>query len=105
MIVVLGHSNCGAVKGACDGVQLGNLTGLLEKIDPAVDIIGKDWLHGEKNSKNHDFVEAVGEENVRLQMRNVQEKSPVIKGLLDSGKALLVGAVYDLETGKVRFLS
>ena len=105
VIVVLGHSNCGAVKGACDGVQLGNLTGLLEKIDPAVDIIGKDWLRGEKNSKNHDFVEAVGEENVRLQMRNVQEKSPVIKGLLDSGKALLVGAVYDLETGKVRFLS
>ena len=104
VIVVLGHSNCGAVKGACDGVQLGNLTGLLEKINPAVDTIGKDWLRGEKTSKNHDFVEAVGEENVRLQMRRIQEKSPTIKGLLDSGKVILAGAVYNLETGHVTFL-
>lgn len=104
VIVVLGHSNCGAVKGACDGVQLGNLTGLLEKINPAVDTIGKDWMRGEKTSKNHDFVEAVGEENVRLQMRRIQEKSPTIKGLLDSGKVILVGAVYNLETGHVTFL-
>ena len=104
VIVVLGHTSCGAIKGACDGVKLGNLTGLLDKIEPAVEVIGKDWTRGEKNSKNHDFVEAVGEENVRLQMKNIQEKSPVIKGLLDSGKAILVGAVYDLETGQVRFL-
>ncbi len=105
VIVVLGHTNCGAIKGACDNVKLGNLTGLLDKIQPAVNDIGKDWKHGEKNSKNHEFVEAVGEENVRLQLANIKEKSPTIKGLLDSGKAILVGAIYDLETGKVKFLN
>lgn len=104
VIVVLGHSNCGAVKGACDGVKLGNLTGLLDKIETAVDVIGDDWKSGEKNSKNHDFVEAVGAENVRLQMRLITEKSPVIKNLVDKGKVIIVGAVYDLETGKVAFL-
>jgi carbonic anhydrase len=104
VIVVLGHTNCGAVKGACDDVKLGNLTGLLDKIQPAVKEIGKDWTTGEKNSKNHDFVEAVGEENVELQMNIIKEKSPIIKDLIDKGKVILVGAVYDLETGKVSFL-
>ena len=105
VIVVLGHSNCGAVKGACDHVKLGNLTGLLDKIMPAVDFIGKDWTMGEKNSKNHDFVESVGAENVKMQMQIIKEKSPIIKDLVDQGKVIIVGAVYDLETGAVRFLS
>ncbi len=105
VIVVLGHTNCGAIKGACDNVKLGNLTGLLQKIEPSVDLIGKDWKKGgEKNSKNHEFVEAVGEENVKLQMNLIKEKSPIIKGLIDQGKAILVGAIYDLETGKVSFM-
>jgi carbonic anhydrase len=104
VIVVLGHTNCGAVKGACDDVKLGNLTGLLDKIQPAVKEIGKDWKDGEKNSKNHEFVEAVGHENVELQMETIKEKSPIIKDLIDKGKVILVGAVYDLETGKVNFV-
>ena len=105
VIVVLGHTNCGAVKGACDDVKLGNLTGLLAKIEPAVDIIGKDWKGGEKNSKNHEFVEAVSEENVELQMEVIKQKSPIIKDLIDKGKIILVGATYDLDTGKVKFRS
>ncbi len=104
VIVVLGHTNCGAIKGACDDVKLGNLTGLLDKIQPAVFEIGKDWKNGEKNSKNHDFVEAVGHENVELQMSLILEKSPIIKDLIAKGTVKLVGAIYDLETGRVRFL-
>ncbi|CAN5515665.1 carbonic anhydrase family protein [soil metagenome] len=105
VIVVLGHSNCGAVKGACDDVKLGNLTGLLNKIQPAVFEIGKDWKNGEKNSKNHEFVEAVGHENVELQMGVIKEKSPILKDLIDKGQVIMVGAVYDLETGKVTFIN
>ena len=104
VIVVLGHTNCGAVKGACDDVKLGNLTGLLDKIQPAVKEIGKDWTNGEKNSKNHEFVEEVGHANVELQMEIIKQKSPIIKDLIDKGKVILVGAIYDLETGKVKFL-
>jgi carbonic anhydrase len=104
VIVVLGHTNCGAVKGACDDVKLGNLTGLLDKIKPAVTEVGKDWTNGEKNSKNHDFVEAVGHDNVEIQMNAIKEKSPIIKDLIDKGKVVLVGAIYDLETGKVKFM-
>ena len=104
VIVVLGHTNCGAIKGACDDVKLGNLTGLLDKIQPAVKEIGGDWTNGEKNSKNHEFVEAVGHENVELQMKVITDKSPIIKDLIDKGKVILVGAIYDLETGKVNFV-
>ncbi len=105
VIVVLGHTSCDAIKGACDDVKLGNLTGLLDKIQPAVKDVSKDWTKGEKNSKNHDFVEAVGEENVEFQMAVIKEKSPIIKDLIDKGKVILVGAVYDLETGKVTFMN
>ncbi len=104
VIVVLGHTSCGAIKGACDNVKLGNLTGLLDKIQPAVFEIGKDWKTGEKNSKNTEFVEAVGVENIELQMNVIMEKSPIIKDLIAKGTVKLVGAVYNLETGKVRFL-
>ena len=104
VVLILGHTNCGAVKGACDFAEIGNLTGLLDRIEPAVNFIAKDWKHGEKNSKNHDFVEAVGEKNVRLVMENISKDSPILKELIDSGKVMLVGGVYDLETGVVRFL-
>lgn len=105
VIVVLGHTNCGAIKGACDNVKLGNLTGLLDKITPSVSEIALNWNKGEKNSKNHGFVEAVGEKNIERQIQLIKEKSPVIRDLVDKGKVIIVGGVYDLETGKVRFLS
>lgn len=104
LIVVLGHTKCGAVKGACDDVELGNLTGLLAKIEPAVESVGKSWTLGEKNSKNSAYVEAVGEENVRLVMENIKKGSPILKEMIEKGDVLLVGAVYDIETGIVKFM-
>jgi carbonic anhydrase len=100
MIVVVGHSHCGAVKGAIDGVQLGNLTELLKKIQPAMTPpvpAGK--------SKDDAYVQKVAEANVRLQMKEIQDKSPVIKELVQSGKLGIAGAMYDIETGKVTFLN
>jgi carbonic anhydrase len=104
VLMVLGHTSCGAVKGACDGAKLGNLTGLLDRIQPAVDLVGKSWMDGDKNSKNSKFVEAVGEANVRLTMEEVKKQSPVMKEMIDSGELLLVGGIYNLETGRVSYL-
>lgn len=99
-IVVLGHTNCGAVKGACDGVQMGNLTGLLSKIQPAV-VAAK--TTGERNSKNHQFVDEVTEINVNDAIKTIREKSPILKELEDQGKIKIVGAVYDTSNGKVHW--
>lgn len=98
-IVVLGHTSCGAVKGAIDNAKLGNLTELLAKIQPAV------AASGPGTSKDHAYVDKVGEQNVRLAMKEIREKSPVIKEMLDSGAVGMVGAMYDLETGAVTFYS
>ena len=102
LVVVMGHTSCGAVKGACDGAQLGNLTGLLDKIKPAVTSIHD--VSGERNSKNKAFVEAVSEANVRLTVEKIRELSPVLSDLEKSGQIQIVGCVYDLATGRVRFL-
>ena len=100
LVVVMGHSSCGAVKGAIDDVKLGNLTALLAKIRPAVDSIG-----GHADSHDMALVARVSEANVRQSMREIRERSPVLKKLFDSGAVGLVGAMYDLETGKVTFYS
>ena len=104
VILVLGHTKCGAVKGACDDAEIGNLTGLLDRIKPAVDKVGKSWTDGEKNSKNAGFVEAVGEENVLLVMENIKKDSPILKEMIEKGEIVLVGGYYDLENGVVRFV-
>lgn len=98
LIVVLGHTNCGAVKGACDGVKMGNLTGLLEKIQPAVSAAKSD---GERNSKNYKFVAEVTEINVADAIENIRQKSPILKELESQGRIKIVGAIYDTSTGKV----
>jgi carbonic anhydrase len=102
LIAVIGHSNCGAIKGAIDDVELGNLTALLAKIKPAMDMVAADVLP--RSSKNYGFVDAVSEANVRLVMRQIHDRSPVLREMLDQGQIGLVGGMYDLETGKVRFL-
>jgi carbonic anhydrase len=102
LVVVMGHTSCGAVKGACDGVQLGNLTGLLDKIKPAVTAVHD--VPGEHNSKNIPFVEAVSEVNVRLTVEKIREMSPILKDLEKEGKIQIVGSIYDLATGRVKFL-
>lgn len=97
LVVVLGHTACGAVKGAIDDVKLGNLTELLGKIQPAVK------ASGPGTTKDHAYVDKVGEQNVRQAMKEIRDKSPVIKEALDSGAVGLVGGMYDLETGAVTF--
>jgi carbonic anhydrase len=102
LIVVLGHTHCGGVKGACDDVKLGNLTQLVAKIKPAVnatpDVHGKD-----RSSKNHHFVDAVAEHNVELNVKAVTEKSPILREMVAKGQLKVVGAMLDVETGKVKF--
>jgi carbonic anhydrase len=101
VIVVLGHEYCGAIKSAIDDVQLGNITSLLQKIKPAITDL-KDFK-GEKKSKNPQFVEAVCDENVKLAIDNIRKDSPILKQMEDNKTIMIVGAVYDMKTGKVEF--
>jgi carbonic anhydrase len=103
LVVVVGHTECGAVKGACDNVELGNLTTVIQAIRPAVEDV-KD-VPGERNSKNAGFVLAVTEENVRLTVEKVRADSPILKGMEQSGQIKIVGAMHDLTTGKVTWLN
>jgi carbonic anhydrase len=102
LVLVMGHTRCGAVKSACEHVELGNITGLLQKIAPAVDAVK--GVPGGRDCKNEAFVDAAAQENVRLTMRRLREMSPILKGLEDSHDIMIVGAVYDIGTGKVDFL-
>ena len=101
LIAVVGHSNCGAIKGAIDDVDLGNLTGLLTKIKPAMDAVPATVQP--RNSKNYSFVDQVSEANVRLVMKQIPERSPILREMIDKGEIKLVGGMYDLSTGKVQF--
>lgn len=101
LIVILGHSSCGAVKGACDHVELGNLTGLLNKIQPAIDAVEEG---GDQSSANTGFVQKVADKNVEIALKQLKEKSAVLKEMLDKGEIGLVGAMYSVETGQVTFM-
>lgn len=101
LIVVLGHSKCGAVKGACDHVEMGNLTELLSKIQPAV--YEEKQTTTERSSKNSEFVENVAEINVKRSVRNIIERSFVLEQMLEEGQIGIVGAMHDIESGKVIF--
>ena len=101
IIIVLGHSNCGAVKGACDHAEMGNLTALLAKIRPAVDdeVETKD----NRNSKNADFVENVASINVKRTVKAIMERSTILEHMLQSGEIGLIGGMHELSTGQVSF--
>ena len=101
LIVVLGHSKCGAVKGACDHVEMGNLTELLSKIQPSV-YQEKDTTDN-RTSKNSEFVENVAEINVKRNVKNIIERSFVLEQMLEEGQIGIVGAMHDIESGKVIF--
>lgn len=103
VIVVMGHTSCGAVKGACDHAELGNLTQMLDKIMPAVD--GTSTADGEaRNSSNGDFVNRVAVKNVELTIANLKSMSPVLNEMLENGEIDVVGAMYDVKDGSVSFL-
>ncbi|APG61454.1 carbonic anhydrase family protein [Christiangramia salexigens] len=101
LVMVLGHEGCGAVKAACDKVELGNITHLLSNIQPAVEATKTD---GERSSKNDSFVSDVVENNVKLTLDRVREKSPILKEMEDNGEIKMLGGVYSISTGKVRLL-
>ena len=104
VLVILGHTACGAVKGACDGAKLGNLTILLDKIMPAVNAVSQPSDAGQRNSKNIDFVNDVAVKNVHMTIENTRNMSPVLKEMEDNGEIKIVGAMYDINNGKVTFL-
>jgi carbonic anhydrase len=101
-IVLFGHTACGAVKGAIDDVEMGNLTGLLARIKPAITATA---FTGEKSSKNAAYVDAVARTNVLLGLESIRRRSPILADLEKKSTILLVGAMYDLATGAIEFLS
>ncbi len=101
LVFVLGHEACGAVKAACDDVELGNITHLLGNIKPAVKATETD---GERSSKNDSFVADVVENNVKLTMERIREKSPILKEMEEKGEIKIVGGVYSISTGKVSLI-
>lgn len=102
LVMVLGHEACGAVKGACDNVELGNLTKLLEKIKPAIKSV--EGHEGARNSKNTEFVNEVIEANVRQTVADIRKRSEVLAGMEKDGKIKIVGAIYSLHDGSVTLL-
>jgi len=103
LVLVLGHESCGAVKAACDGVELGNITAMLEKIMPAVRKSATE-MDGETNSANKEFVARTVANNVKLTIDRIREKSQILKEMEDNGEIKIVGGVYSLHTGKVEML-
>lgn len=101
LIVVVGHSNCGAVKGACDNVQMGNLTSVIEQIKPATEKVKN--VEGERNSKNHDYVDAVAKENVLQTISDIRKNSPILSEMESKGEIMIVGGMYNVDTGIVEF--
>ena len=100
VVLVMGHTACGAIKGAIDNAQLGNLTGLLAKIRPAVEAT---QYSGERSAKNYAFVDTVARKNVELTIADIRRRSAVLADLETSGAAKIVGAMYNLESGLVEF--
>lgn len=103
VIVVMGHTSCGAVKGACDHAELGNLTQMLAKIHPAMAEI-KTAEGEERNSSNIKFVNEVAVENVKQNIDRIKNESPVLAEMYEAGEIDIVGAMYDVASGKVNFL-
>ncbi len=103
LLVVLGHTSCGAVKGACDHARMGNLTALINKIEPAVDAVKEPTDNSLRNSSNLDFVDEVATKNVHMAIENIHKDSPILAEMEKNNEILIVGAMYDISTGKVKF--
>jgi carbonic anhydrase len=105
LVVVLGHARCGAVMGACDNVELGNLTPMLAKVTPAIDATEQPSDTAERNSKNADFVDAVARNNVLQSIATIREKSAILAELENEGEILIQAAYYQVASGEVEFLN
>jgi carbonic anhydrase len=103
LIVVLGHTACGAVKGACDDAKMGNLTKLLEKIKPAVNAVTEPKDASLRNSSNASFVDSVADKNVLLTIDRIHAESPILTEMEKNNEILIIGAMYDINTGEVTF--
>lgn len=103
LILVLGHTACGAIKGACDSVELGNLTGMLAKLRPAVDATPEPTDPAQRTSANAVFVDDVGRRNVEQTIANIRERSQVLREMAEEGAIAIAGAIYDVRTGTVEF--
>tara|TARA_B110000046_G_scaffold23553_1_gene22469 strand:+ start:1183 stop:1827 length:645 start_codon:yes stop_codon:yes gene_type:complete len=103
LVVVLGHTACGAIKGACDDSKLGNLTGMLDKIKPAVKAVIEPQDNNLRNSSNSEFVNNVSAKNVELTIDNIVTNSSVLAEMHNNGEIKIIGAMYDINTGKVLF--
>lgn len=104
IVVVLGHTSCGAIKGACDGAELGKLTGMLDKIKPAVKAVNSPAEPAQRTSQNLDFVNEVAAQNVTFSIDGIRSGSEVLCEMESNGEIIIVGAMYDVATGKVSFL-
>ena len=102
VVLVMGHTACGAIKGAIDKVELGNLTSLLAKIRPAVEATS---YEGERSAKNYGFVDAVARKNVELTMADIRGRSPVLADLEAKSVLKIAGAMYDIKTAQVEFFT
>ncbi len=103
LVMVLGHTACGAVKGACDHARLGNLTALINKIEPAVEAVTEPVDESLRNSGNIDFVNAVAKKNVEMTMDRIRKESPVLDEMEQAGEIAIVGGMYNISTGEVIF--
>ncbi len=103
LLVVLGHTSCGAVKGACDHARLGNLTTLINKLEPAVAAVSEPQDESRRNSGNIDFVNAVAKKNVEMTIDNIRNRSSILKEMEDNGEINIVGGMYHIENGSVTF--
>ena len=101
VVMVMGHENCGAIMGAIDGVQLGNLTATLDNLQPAIQAVP--GYEGGRTGSNPKFVQAVANKNVLLTIAMIRERSPILRQMEKEGKIKFVGAMYAMETGKVTF--
>lgn len=102
LVLVLGHTKCGAIKGACDDAKLGNLTALISKLRPAVEAVKEPAEN--RNSGNSEFVENVCKKNVEMTIANIKSQSSVLKEMDESGEIVICGAIYNVDNGKVEFL-
>ncbi len=103
LLVVLGHTACGAVKGACDHARMGNLTHLIQKLEPAVASVTEPTDESQRNSKNIDFVNSVAARNVEMTVADIRSRSEILKEMEDNGEINIVGGMYDIATGEVDF--